>query len=521
MLPQPLLIFRKDLQHLWPETLVVLALFVAFCFTAPSAWAAGDFAVYVPIISAFIKILMPVAWLVVIARLVQDEPLVGDRQFWTSRPYHWAQLLAAKVLYLLVFLYLPFFLMQVYLLKHAGLHPLLALGGLFHNLLLLTVIIVVPFMAISAVTSTFVRMLLTTLAVLVTLAVLFGVGFALTFLNMSPPHLDWIANTIFILVPLAALIYQYRTRRTGIARILLLLTPVIAILIYVLAPTNSMIAHAYPADTAADAPKVTSLTGQDATPPASAGPLNLLRHHVILGLPVRVEGIDEKNDYRVVGTRVTLTGPNVHYTSSFNSSAFFGADLNAGSRQAFLAFYLPEKIFNQVRNTATDVHLELATQHLAAQDPSTWKADANRFSVPGNGVCTFPSGDETSQTPTCRYAFAPPDISFVTAKLSPAGCPAGGASGLQVPGRASIGGPPSALAFDPVVSIPLSFRTGDPNQTHTYALCPGTDLQFVQGKELANTSLSVDAKNLVLDPYASRRTVPGSAPVITPGPTPE
>ncbi len=162
-LPQPLHIFRKDLRHLWPETLVTLVLFVAFAWAAPASYSTSDFAPYLGLLSGFLHLLMPIAWLVVISRLIHDEPLVGDRQFWTSRPYHWATLLAAKVLYLLAFLYLPFFLMQVYLLKHAGLYPTTAIPALLHNLLLLTVIIVVPLTAIAAVTSTFARLLLSVL----------------------------------------------------------------------------------------------------------------------------------------------------------------------------------------------------------------------------------------------------------------------------------------------------------------------------------------------------------------------
>ena len=136
-----------------------------------------------------LHVLMPVAWMVVIARLIQDEPLVGDRQFWTSRPYHWGSLLAAKVLYMVVFLYLPFFLMQVYLLKHAGLYPTTVIPALLHNLLLLTVLIIVPIAAIAAVTSTFPRLLLTVIAAIiyvVIVAVVFGI---VVFQRMPAPHL--------------------------------------------------------------------------------------------------------------------------------------------------------------------------------------------------------------------------------------------------------------------------------------------------------------------------------------------
>ncbi len=71
-LPQPLHIFRKDLVHLWPETLFVLLLFVAFAVAAPSGWTGSEYLVYVAILAFLLKILMPVSWLELIARAIQD-----------------------------------------------------------------------------------------------------------------------------------------------------------------------------------------------------------------------------------------------------------------------------------------------------------------------------------------------------------------------------------------------------------------------------------------------------------------
>ncbi len=513
MLPQPLLIFRKDLQHLWPETLVVLALFVAFCFAAPSGWAGSEFATYVIIIAGFLKFfLMPVSWLVVIARLIQDEPLVGDRQFWTSRPYHWAQLFAAKILYLLVFLYLPFFLMQCYLLKHAGLHPLMVIPALLHNLLLLTVILVIPIMAISAVTSTFARVLLTVVGLMVAAIVLaVAVGY-FTFLDMAPPHLDWIANTLFIVLPAVALVYQYKTRRTGIARILLIATPLVAVLVYLLAPTTSLIAHAYPVASAADSPKVTPLISPELVPPATGGDVLKFRNHVVLRLPVKVQGIDDRNDYAVDGNRVTLTAPGVSYKSPFLTTR--GEQLNGSSPIGVVFFYLPADVFQRIHATPVDLQLQLAAQHLLAQDSTTWKANAGSFDVPGNGVCSFPKADDLQQQTSCRYPFAPPEISSVSARINPGSC--SDTAGRPVPARASLAGLPSALEFDPVVTVPLQFQTGDPNGGNQYTLCPGTELHFVQARTLPKTSFVLDAKAVVLDPYVTRLPNPKAVPSSRP-----
>jgi energy-coupling factor transporter ATP-binding protein EcfA2 len=59
--------------------------------------------------------LVPIAWCVLIARGVQAENLVGDRQFWVTRPYDWYKLLAAKVLFVIVFVNLPLFIVDLIL----------------------------------------------------------------------------------------------------------------------------------------------------------------------------------------------------------------------------------------------------------------------------------------------------------------------------------------------------------------------------------------------------------------------
>ncbi len=89
--------------------------------------------------------MLPILWLVLIARLIHDEALVGDQQFWLTRPYTWSALLAAKLLFLVLFVFVPFLVMQCYLLAHAGLNPLASIPGLLLNLLYLILICFLPF----------------------------------------------------------------------------------------------------------------------------------------------------------------------------------------------------------------------------------------------------------------------------------------------------------------------------------------------------------------------------------------
>lgn len=517
-LPQPLHIFRKDLTHLWPETLFVLVLFAGFCFAAPSGWSGSQYASYVTILAWLVRILMPVSWLVLIARAIQDESLVGDRQFWTSRPYHWASLLAAKAILIFSCIYLPFFLMQVYLLHRAGLHPMLAIPALLHNLLLLTVVIIIPLAALSAVTSTFPRVLLSFIGALIyILALLATVGYA-AFLKMQTPHLDWLMNGIFIVLPAIALIVQYKTRKTLLSRAILAVTPLTAVLIFFLTPTSAIIARTYPPLSGDSAPKLAGLSDQFHPPATPATPLNTFRNHVTVSLPVSVAGIGPDINFLVHGTRVTITAPGLSYTSPFLNTVR-PAQLSADRPVALLGFMLPVDIFNKIKSTPVDLRVEFAAEQLKAEKPTTWHATLLPFSVPGNGICTFPGENDQVQTPTCRYPLKQPDISFVTAQVAAASC--ANPAAPPVSGQASLGGHGATLDFDPVVAVPLAFQTGDPDPSHNYVLCPGTALSFVDATTLPNASLVLDQKQVTLDAFAARFPDKSVRPQGAPQPEPE
>jgi hypothetical protein len=86
---QILHIFKKDARHLWPEILISLALTAAFVhvsFGGRSNFSRGD-SPYLPIVVALLSALVPVGWWVLSVRLIHDESLVGESQFWITRPY--------------------------------------------------------------------------------------------------------------------------------------------------------------------------------------------------------------------------------------------------------------------------------------------------------------------------------------------------------------------------------------------------------------------------------------------------
>ena len=178
---QILNILRKDVRHLKLEILASLAALVLFNLIVPRTWmelfgAASN----AEQAAAFLVI---VSWAILILRLVHAERLSGLNQFWTTRPYEWSKLLAAKAIFLVLFVYIPFALAQFYLLHHAGLSIPSNLSPIFHNLLLFTCIAILPMVCIAMVTNSFSQAVLSALAILVALL---GLQSAFTLVTACP-----------------------------------------------------------------------------------------------------------------------------------------------------------------------------------------------------------------------------------------------------------------------------------------------------------------------------------------------
>jgi hypothetical protein len=89
-----------------------------------------------------------VSWALLILRSSHAECLVGDRQFWVTRPYEWKQLLAAKLLFVAVFVDLPLLILQVFLLVMDGYQPASHISGLLWLQLLWLLCVILPVMTL-------------------------------------------------------------------------------------------------------------------------------------------------------------------------------------------------------------------------------------------------------------------------------------------------------------------------------------------------------------------------------------
>jgi hypothetical protein len=241
---QALHIFKKDTRHLWFEISVALSVVAAFTFTAarrahwlqdPGTNRIGAW--------TLVLILLPLTWWTLIARVIQEEALPGDNQFWITRPYAWKNLLTAKTLFLLTFINFPMLSADIIILYANGLHPLgTEFPGLLWSQFLLTIVFILPIATLSALTSGFVQLVL---AVLAPCVILLGIAIVAPnqviggFLGGA----DWVkAYYVYLIIVVAAsaiLILQYATRKTAAARLLSIVAASLAIFGFMLIPGSA------------------------------------------------------------------------------------------------------------------------------------------------------------------------------------------------------------------------------------------------------------------------------------------
>ena len=237
---QALHIFKKDVRHLWFEIAVVITVVAAFTFTGArrAQWLADPVTNRIAAWT-LVLILLPLAWWTLIARVVHDEVLPGDSQFWITRPYSWKSLLGAKGLFILAFINLPMLLADGVIVRAYGLPLGIEMPGLLWSQVLLTIAFILPIAALSALTTGFVQLIF---AVLTPCVITLGVAIVAPEVVLGGffSGSDWVKTYyVFLLMSVAAsgiLVWQYSMRRTAAARSLAVAAGILAVLGMTLIP---------------------------------------------------------------------------------------------------------------------------------------------------------------------------------------------------------------------------------------------------------------------------------------------
>ena len=209
-------IFRKDARRLWPQCAVAAAMTALAAMN--NVIHPNDHGMW----QRFPQLLAPLAvWALAIA-VVHEERLVGNNQYWLARPYSWKTLLAAKALFLAVFINVPVFIFQCMAVEMAGLSPLDWVSALLWRQVFFTIFFILPAVAMGAVTKNLGQVVIAAVAGYV------GLATGISLIGGQEPdwgNLGWMKECGAALVMLAGtaavIAFQYARRRTTLAAALL------------------------------------------------------------------------------------------------------------------------------------------------------------------------------------------------------------------------------------------------------------------------------------------------------------
>jgi hypothetical protein len=515
---QIITIFKKDARHLWPEILVSLVLTAILVRVYPYTWVPRDY-ISIPLqqVAVALLFLVPMSWWILITRLIQSESLAGDRQFWLTRPYEWKKLLTAKALFLLAFLYIPIFIAHCLLIVEAGFLPPAYIPGLLYNLLLITAIIVLPFIAIATVTASFAKMTLTTLGILIGMLGLFIVATLLPSTHAKTPDSDGHLLLILSLgIFLAVILIQYAKRRLWLSRIILGGVVLFAILAVLIPTEDHSIRKAYPQAVSSQLPVQLTFAPDDTHKVRLSG-YDSKQKEVTLALPFNVSGVLAGRAVSLDNTSVTVEAPNgLHWTSHWRA-AYGGGFYLPSAPTTVLWVSIDRAFYDQVKSMPLSVNLSLALTELQSEQPSQTSITEGNFTVPGIGICSSPRESDliSLYSLNCKAPLRRPHLASVQTYWSNEPCSDSGAQSSPSAGIlgstwvGSVDRSPADFSLAPVWNQAVYVRqfagididwSRRPRQRY---LCPGTPLTVTPYQPLNRTRTQFTLHDLHLPPPTS------------------
>jgi hypothetical protein len=406
-------IFLKDARRLRYEIIVVLAL------TAAYAWSQGHWS---PVFDARMErlnqiagllrgFLLPMAWWYLASMAVYGEPLPGDRQFWVTRPYRWRSLLGAKLVFIAAFVNLPLLLADFFILALQGFHPWAYPGGLLWHQVALSVVLLLPMIAVACITINFTQVVLVGLGIIVSLIVLVIVlsPGRNTTVGLSVDG-GWIDGSLICLVLLSAavaiMILQYHSRRTWVSR------AIFACVVAGLVLSGGRFLRwesAYALQSRLVKSRIdTSSLNADFSPesgrpptvpsePQNPVPPNFAR----VGLPIRFDGVPTGTTVATDAMMAELNLPDGKPSKTLLSFTQTASD------SVWHYALIERSLFAQVKNTPVRLHITFYLTVLGNPHTEAVPLGDGPHRVPGVGLCQFDPRPDRAVL-CCRAAFRQP-----------------------------------------------------------------------------------------------------------------
>jgi len=525
---QILHIFRKDVRQFWREIALSLGLLAAFTWYKPGEWLSDpDPAKW----RGFLAPLLMFGWGVLIVRDIQAEVLVGDRQFWVTRPYERTKLLAAKILLVVVVVNLPLLIADAILLRRAGFPLVPHVPGLLWLQLFLTLLLVLPVVTLGTVTSS------------VGQAVLVVLGVCLYFiasmmLSEATARSHWprvvmslpssLLPIILIGTFVAVIALQYAWRKTTLARGLLLGLAA-ALLLIALGTTPPPPPpwvpdpREYPFLAAGEKPPVQ--LAFDPKGPKSE-PAYGRKKQVRVRIPLQASGQAKDSLVQTDGIMVTIdAGGRLQWSSAWQRGS--GPFLFPGQEQSHVDFAVDRDFLERTKTLPVTVQMSFVMTVLGQKDGRRVFITNKDFAVPRVGFCwTEPATNSIG----CRYPLRVPAYLMISTAAEETTCTVSdeerphlvgttlygwtGLGGYET-GHVFVSGAGPVLSFWDLPELGLSpvglFRLDlrppagewDTRQKDERPLlCNGTPLVFSYLEKVQRLRLEVDVSGLQLGDYA-------------------
>lgn len=499
---QVLHIFKKDIRHHWPEILLSLAVLAAYVWNEPDQWVPRELSEnrLRDFLTGALSVTVVVSWCILVIRVVQGENLVGDRQFWVTKPYDWKKLLAAKLLFMLAFISVPTLIAGSVLYAKAGFgSPLPALSAIFSAQAGSIVFVIIITAALATVTASITQFLLALLAVGAYVAIVATVAAYVPSQRFSSGS-DALQEGTLAIGCIVAVLWQYARRRTTSSRGLLAVSALAIFLVVVVTPYQTLVAREYVLPPAGS--QSLQLAFDETKPPAPDVVARPEEKEVEIQIPIKVRAIAPATSASVDGAMLSLHATDGQdWSSGWNpvGEHVFPED------QGFNATFAVKKaFFEHVKATPVKAHIAFALSTFQNGETRRIVATSGEFRVPGLGFCAIVRGYATDSL-RCRYAFATRTFVTTTAS-SEMPCPvmADGAAPPGLISRAWSGSNSSASdPVSPVGTLDIFFWKweGNVNTKSSPSLCPGTSLIFRMQEEGPKFRKEIETDGIKLEDY--------------------
>jgi hypothetical protein len=390
---QILHIFKKDARRHWPEILISLALLALSTRHELHPWQnEARFSSISPLFyflgGRYITPATILFWAFLVIRVVQGESLVGDRQWWVTKPYEWWNLLAAKLLFIFIFISLPLFHVHLLLLHEFGFPILPNLSTLLLTQLALYFALFVPALLLASLTKNFGQLLLTAGCIL-----LVGAGIAWLATKIpsgdmeNPPAIvehfqDFLVWGSVVAVP----VWQFARRRRWVSAAALLAMLAVNSLISVVVPSAKTMEKDYPRIEARTSPaKIAIRQSVETAGRRNANLWTDALPEVSLHVPITVSGVASGTMVMVDLMKITTDSPQDSRWSL--GWKYQHAELWPEDQLKSLSYEVVRKEYEKAKTKPLNLHIELALSEYQEADVRILLVPAGRFVDEMLGIC--------------------------------------------------------------------------------------------------------------------------------------